>query len=67
MVGPGSLLQGEPSKEDYYCADEFIRQANGRGGMPPERRALLLEFRREIARTYQAERQMKDHCPRHGD
>lgn len=59
----GSLLDGEPSKEDYERADEYIRQANARDGIPPEQRALLLEFRHEIARTYQAERQMKEHRP----
>ena len=63
MGSVGSLLEGEPSKEDYDHADEYIRQANARDGIPPERKALLLEFRRQIARTYQAERQMKECRP----
>jgi hypothetical protein len=61
MGRAGSLLEGEPSEEDYGHADEYIRQANARDGTPPERKALLLEFRHQIARTYQAERQMKEH------
>jgi hypothetical protein len=63
MAGPGSLLSGKPSKEDYDRADEFIRWANARDGVPPERQSLLLEFRHEIARTYQAERQMNERHP----
>jgi hypothetical protein len=53
-----SLLVGEPSSDDYIKADEFIRWAVVRGGMSDKRRDLLTEFRRVIARTYQAERLM---------
>jgi hypothetical protein len=58
MAATDSLLAGEPGKEDYKRADEFIRWANARPGIRPERQALLTEFRRQIARTFQAERQM---------
>jgi hypothetical protein len=50
-------LKGEPSEEDYRRADEFIRRANARDGISPERREALSEFRRVIARSFQAERQ----------
>ena len=64
MGSEGSLLTGEPSKEDFDLADEYIRHANAREGIPPERKALLLEFRHAIGRTYQAERQMNEYRPK---
>jgi hypothetical protein len=60
MASTGSVLAGEPSTEDYQRADEYIRWANARDGISAERQAILMEFRRVIARTYQAERRMKD-------
>ena len=56
MTPEGSLLADEPSEEDYRRADDFIRWANSRDGISPERQHALLEFREQIARTYQAER-----------
>jgi hypothetical protein len=63
MARADSLLEGEPSREDYDRADDYIRQANARDRIPPERKALLMEFRRQIARIYQAERQMRESRP----
>ena len=54
-----SLLADEPSEEDYQRADEFIRLANARDGISPERQHALLEARQAIARTFQAERRMR--------
>jgi hypothetical protein len=56
MAAKKSLFGEEPSEEDYRRADEFIRWANSRDGISPERRQALREFRKQIARTYQAER-----------
>ena len=60
MAGNGSLLADEPSEEDYERADAFIDRSLSRGDATPERTALLREFRRVIARTFQAERKMAE-------
>ena len=56
MAAKKSQLGEEPSEEDYRRADEFIHWANSREGISLERQQALLEFRKQIARTYQAER-----------
>lgn len=52
MSGNGSLLADEPSEEDYERADAFVDRSLSRDDASAERKALLLEFRRVIARTF---------------
>ena len=58
MAAQGPSLADEPSEEDYQRADEFIRWANARDGISPERQRALLELRKAIARTIQTERRL---------
>jgi hypothetical protein len=58
MANERQSPEGEPSAEDFERADAFIRQSLAQHDPSPERRRLLVEFRRAIAQTFQAERQM---------
>ena len=61
MAAGQSLLEDEPTDADYRQADEYISSANARDGISAERKRLLMEFRRSIARTFQAEREMANY------